>query len=106
MSRIDSRVMVHWKARLFDIDEPQFSNVSCGGTKREFGLGVLLSPCILHFFSGLKGIVHKPPSSAKHRFLGKFGSYSTIHTFKNYFVSVFLAISFQFSANKRYPNTP
>ena len=58
------------------------------------------------FFSGLIGTVHKPPNSAKHRFLGKFGSYSTIHTFKNYFVTVFLAISFQFSANKRYPNTP
>ena len=35
-----------------------------------------------------------------------FGSHDTIHTFKNYFTTVFLTINFQFSANKRYPNTP
>ena len=36
----------------------------------------------------------------------KTGSYNTIYTFKNYFVTVFSVISFQFSVfnNKRYPN--
>ena len=38
--------------------------------------------------------------------MGKIGSHGTIHTFKNYFVTVFSAINFQFSANKRYPNIP
>ena len=57
-----------------------------------------LRPCM--------GTVHEPPNSAKRRFLGKFGSHGTIHTFKNYFAIVFPTISFQFSANKRYPNTP
>ena len=45
------------------------------------------------------GTIHVPPNSVKHRFLGKFGSHNTIHTFKNYFATVFLA-------NKRYLNTP
>ena len=48
------------------------------------------------FLVGLMGI-DVPPNSAKHIFLGKFGSHSIIHTFKNYFATVFLAISFQFS---------
>jgi len=38
------------------------------------------------------------PNSAKYKFLGKFGSYNTIHTFKNYFATMFSVISFQFSA--------
>ena len=58
------------------------------------------------FLVGHMGTVHEPPNSAKRRFLGKFGSHGTIHTFKNYFAIVFPTISFQFSANKRYPNTP
>ena len=49
--------------------------------------------------------IYVPQNSAKHRFLGKFGSYNTIHTFKNYFATVFSTISFQFSTNKQYPNT-
>ena len=43
---------------------------------------------------------------AKRRFLGKFESHNTIYTFKNYFITVFLVINFQFSTNKRYPNRP
>ena len=58
------------------------------------------------FLVGFMGTVHVPPNSTKHRFLSKFGSHGTIHNFKNYFATVFSAISFQFSANKRYPNTP
>ena len=33
-------------------------------------------------------------------------SYSTIHTFKNYFITVFSVFNFQFQQNKFYPNTP
>ena len=33
-------------------------------------------------------------------------SHGTINTFKNYFTVVFSVISFQFSVNKQYPNTP
>ena len=35
-----------------------------------------------------------------------FGSHDTIYTFKNYFVTVFSVINFQFSMNKQYPNRP
>ena len=47
-----------------------------------------------------------PQKLAKQKILDKFGSHSTIHIFKNYFAIVFSVISFQFSPNKRYPNTP
>ena len=47
-----------------------------------------------------------PQKSSKHRFQYKFESQNIIHTFKNYFVTVFLTISFQFSSNKWYLNTP
>ena len=54
--------------------------------------------CPIRMFSvllvGLIGTVHVPPNSKKHKFLGKFGSHSTIHTFKNYFVTMFSTISF------------
>ena len=33
-------------------------------------------------------------------------SYGTIHTFKNYFATVFSVFSFQFQQNKFYPNRP
>ena len=36
-------------------------------------------------------------SLAKRRFLDKFGSYGTIHIFKDYFATVFSALRFQFS---------
>ena len=39
-------------------------------------------------------------------FFIKNGSHSTIHTFKNYFATVFSVFSFQFQQNKFYPNTP
>ena len=61
-------------------------------TMRAFGLGVLLSPCILRFVYGPMDTVHGP-------------ILSTIHIFKNYFITVFSVINFQFSANKWYPNT-
>ena len=56
------------------------------------------------FFWGPMALFMGPPNSVKCRFLGKFGSHSIIHIFTNYFVIVFLAINFQFSANKWYPN--
>ena len=37
-------------------------------------------------------------------FFIKNGSHSTIHTFKNYFATVFSVFSFQFQQNKFYPN--
>ena len=55
------------------------------------------------FLVGPMGTVHVPPNSTKHRFLGEFGFHSTIHTFKNYLLSV---ISFQFLTNKWYLNIP
>ena len=39
-------------------------------------------------------------------FFTKNGSHNTIHTFKNYFATVFSVFSFQFQQNKFYPNTP
>ena len=39
-------------------------------------------------------------------FFIKNGSHSTIHTFKNYFTTVFSVLSFQFQQNKFYPNRP
>jgi len=47
------------------------------------------------FFSRSYGYYSRTTKLSK---IGQFGSHSTIHTFKNYFVTVFLA-------NKRYPNT-
>ena len=38
-------------------------------------------------------------------FFIKNGSHDTIHTFKNYFATVFSVFSFQFQQNKFYPNT-
>ena len=37
-------------------------------------------------------------------FFTKYGFHGTIHTFKNYFATVFLVFSFQFQQNKFYPN--
>ena len=39
-------------------------------------------------------------------FFTKNGSHNTIHTFKNYFATVFSLFSFQFQQNKFYPNKP
>ena len=39
-------------------------------------------------------------------FFIKNGSHDTIHTFKNYFATVFSVFNFQFQQNKFYPNTP
>ena len=55
---------------------------------------------------GLMGTIHRPPRTEKCAYLYIFGFHDAIHNFKNYFVTVFLVISFQFSANKRYPNRP
>ena len=46
------------------------------------------------------------PKTQNYAYQYIFGSHDTIYTLKNYFVTVFLVISFQFSANKRYPNRP
>ena len=46
-----------------------------------------------------------PQTSLFINFFIKNGSHSTIHTFKNYFTTVFSVLSFQFQQNKFYPNT-
>ena len=47
-----------------------------------------------------------PQTSVFSNFFIKNDSYDTIHTFKNYFATVFLVFSFQFQQNKFYPNGP
>ena len=55
----------------------------------------------LHFFYGSHALFMGPASTDFSKFFFKIGSYSTIHTFINYFVTVFSVFS-----NKRYPNRP
>ena len=45
-----------------------------------------------------------PQISLFSNFFIKNGSHGTIHTFKNYFATVFSVFSFQFQQNKFYPN--
>ena len=47
-----------------------------------------------------------PQTSLFNNFFIKNGFYSTIHTFKNYFATVFSVFSIQFQQNKFYPNGP
>ena len=49
------------------------------------------------FIVGLMETVHGPPRTEKRAYSCIFGSYGTIYTFKNYFITVF-------SAKKQYPN--
>ena len=46
------------------------------------------------FLMGLMDTVYRLLNSAKQKFLGKFGSHSIIHIFKNYFTRIFLVINF------------
>ena len=55
----------------------------------------------LHFFYGSHALFTGPASTDFSKFFFKTGSYSTIHTFKNYFATIFSVFS-----NKRYPNKP
>ena len=57
------------------------------------------------FFWGPMTLFIGPPNSAKCKFLGKFKSHSTIHIFKNYFITVFSIINFQLLANNLYPSS-
>ena len=50
------------------------------------------------FFPLVLYIVYETASTEKRKFCFKTRSHGIIHTFKNYFVTLFLAISFQFSA--------
>ena len=69
-----------------------------------FGLA-FFSKCVrLRFICRSMGTIHGSKKVSKHSSLSLFGSYSTIYTFKNYFVTVFSVTNFQFSANMRYPN--
>ena len=83
--------MVHWKARLFDIDEPQFSNVSCGALSVSLDWAFCSICVFCIFLVALMDTIHGPPNSAKRRFLGKFRLHNAIYIFKIYFATVFSA---------------
>ena len=53
-----------------------------------------------------KSTVRVPQITLFRNFFTKNGSYSTIYTFKNYFVTVFSVSVFNFSKNKLNPNRP
>ena len=63
---------------------------------------------MLTFFSEqcIRALFTDPQISFFINFFIKNGSHGTIYTFKNYFATVILAISFQFQQNKSYPNKP
>ena len=54
----------------------------------------------------IRALFTDPQISFFIKFFIKNGSHSTIHTFKNYFATVFSVFSFQFQQNKFYPNRP
>ena len=60
----------------------------------------------LCFWLGSTALFMIQPKTQKHAYPYISGSHGIIHTFKNYFVTVFSVINFQFSANKQYPNRP
>ena len=65
---------------------------------------IALRMCVSAFcwkMVGLMALFTDPQKSSKHKFQYKFESYSTIHTFKNYFVTVFSVFN-----NKWYLNRP
>ena len=66
----------------------------CKCSKRAFRLGVLPNLCICVILASLMGTIYGLQKLTKHKFLGKFESYNTIHNFKNYFVTVFSTINF------------
>ena len=53
------------------------------------------------FFSGFRALFTRSASTSFSKKNFKTGSHGIIHTFKNYFVTVFLVFS-----NKQYPNSP
>ena len=60
------------------------------------------------FFCGSRALFTRPASMDFSKINFKTKSHDTIHTFKNYFATIFSIFSFQFSifSNKRYPNIP
>ena len=59
----------------------------------------------LRFWLGSTALFRTQPKMQKHVYQCIFRSYGIIHTFKNYFATMFSAISFQFLVNKQYSNT-
>ena len=55
----------------------------------------------LHFLYGSHALFTEPTSIDFNKFFFKTGSHDTIHTFKNYFATIFSVFN-----NKRYPNRP
>ena len=58
------------------------------------------------FFLGSRALFAGPASTEKRKFCFQIGSHGTIYTFKYYFVTVFLVISFQFLAISRIQTDP
>ena len=58
------------------------------------------------FLMGSIGIVYRSPITEKYAYPCTYGSYDTIHTLKNYFITIFLIINFQFLASKWHLNIP
>ena len=54
--------------------------------------------CVWRFLCGSHALFIRPTSTDFSKFFFKTGSHGTIHTFKNYFTTVFSVFSFQFSA--------
>ena len=53
------------------------------------------------FFRGSRALFIEPINTDFNKFFFKIGSYDTIHTFENYFVTMFLVFN-----NKQYSNKP
>ena len=54
----------------------------------------------------IRALFTDPQITLFSNFFIKNGSHGTIHTFKNYFATVFLVFNFQFQQKKFYPNRP
>ena len=80
------------KHLLFSVQSKHTLSVSLNTTKIQLGLR-------LRFKQWVPCIVHEPISLEFGKINSKPGSHVTIHTFKNYFTTVFSVFS-----NKRYPN--
>ena len=69
----------------------------------------LVQPAIVDFVHSeqcIRALFTVPQITLFSNFFIKNGSHSTIYTFKNYFVTVFLVSVFSFSKNKLNPNIP
>ena len=73
--------------------------------KCKFRLGVCSISAFCVFLVGPMNTIYGPSRTKKRHIHAFFKSHGTNHTFINYFATIFSAISFQFLANKQYPNS-